>query len=103
MSQTGRVVGLIRPLAVYHAIPLRQRRVRRLWFEHVSTLDLTPHLDIGRPRDRLVATFIALFGWLPLDGTRFGHVGGKALQTCLARSWIGYVLALLRRRSEAWL
>ena len=67
-------------------------------FEHVSTLDLTPHLDVGRPRDRLVGTLIALFGWLPLDGTRFGHlVGGCALQTCLARGWIGYDLALFRR------
>ena len=66
-------------------------------FEHVSTLDLTPHLDIGRPRDRLVATFIALFGWLPLDGTRVGHlVGGNALHTCLARGWMGYDLALFR-------
>ena len=70
-------------------------------FEHVSTHDLTPHLDLGRPRDRLVATFIALFGWLPLDGTRFGHlVGGSALHTCLARGWIGYDLALFRRRSD---
>ena len=67
-------------------------------FEHVSTLDLTPHLAVGRPRDRLVAVFVALFGWLPLDGTRFGHlVGGSALQTCLARGWIGYDLALFRR------
>jgi len=67
-------------------------------FDHISTLDLTPYLHIGRPRDRLVATFIALFGWLPLDGTRFGHlVGGSALQTCLARGWIGYDLALFRR------
>ena len=69
-------------------------------FEHVSTLDLTPHLVVGRPRDRLVATLVALCGWLPLDGTRFGHlVGGSALQTCLARGWIGYDLALFRRRS----
>ncbi|MDP6579439.1 MAG: methyltransferase domain-containing protein [Vicinamibacterales bacterium] len=68
-------------------------------FEHVSTSDLTPHLHVGRPRDRLTALFIALFGWLPLDTTRFGHlVGGSALQTCLARDWIGYDLALFRRR-----
>ena len=68
-------------------------------FEHVSTVDLTPHLDGGRPRDRLIAACVALFGWLPLDGTRFGHLlGGSALQTCLARGWIGYDLALFRRR-----
>ena len=67
-------------------------------FEHVSTLDLTPDLEIGRARDRLGAVCLALFGWLPLDGTRCGHlVGGSALQTCLARGWIGYDLALFRR------
>ena len=67
-------------------------------FEHLSTHDLTPHLAINRPRDRVAAAFVALFGWLPLDRTRFGHlVGGSALQTCLARGWIGYDLALFRR------
>ena len=72
---------------------------REAGFEHVSTRDLTPHLEVGRPRDRLAAVFIAVFGWLPLDGTRLGHlVGGSALQTCLARGWIGYDLALFRRR-----
>jgi hypothetical protein len=68
-------------------------------FDHVSTVDLTPHLDGGRPRDRLIAACVAVFGWLPLDGTRFGHLlGGSALQTCLSRGWIGYDLALFRRR-----
>ena len=68
-------------------------------FEHLSTHELTPDLEIGRARDRLAAVFFALFGWLPFDGSRFGHlVGGSALQTCLARGWIGYDLALFRRR-----
>ena len=39
-----------------------------------------------------------LFGWLPLDATRYGYVsGGSALQTCIERAWIGYDLALFRR------
>ena len=68
-------------------------------FDHVSTVDLTPHLDSSRPRDRLIAACVAVFDWLPLDGTRFGHfLGGSALQTCLSRGWIGYDLALFRRR-----
>ena len=71
-------------------------------FEHVSTDNLTPHLRLARPRDRLAALFIALCGWLPLDRTRFGHlVGGTALQTCLAKGWIGYDLALFRRTAHA--
>lgn len=74
----------------------------RAGFEHLSTDDLTPHLRLGRPRDRLAALFIAACGWLPLDRTRFGHlVGGTALQTCLAKGWIGYDLALFRRVADA--
>ncbi len=74
----------------------------RAGFEHLSTEDLTPHLRLGRPRDRLAAAFIAICGWLPLDRTRFGHlVGGTALQTCLAKGWIGYDLALFRRAVPA--
>ena len=74
----------------------------RAGFEHLATDDLTPHLRLGRPRDRAAALFIALCGWLPLDRTRFGHlVGGTALQTCLARGWMGYDLALFRRTAPA--
>ena len=62
----------------------------RAGFAHLSTDDLTPHLRLGRPRDRAAALFIALCGWLPLDRTRFGHlVGGTALQTCLAKGMDG--------------
>jgi SAM-dependent methyltransferase len=72
---------------------------RAAGFEHVSTTDLTPWLEIDRPRDRAIATFVALFGWLPLDRTRVAHVaGGSALQVCLKRGWIGYDLVRLRRR-----
>ena len=74
----------------------------RAGFEHLSTDDLTPHLRLGRPRDRVAALFIAVCGWLPLDRTRFGHlVGGTALQTCLAEGWIGYDLALFRRTADS--
>ena len=67
-------------------------------FEHDSTVDLSPFLEIQRPRDRAISALLALFGWLPLERTAVGHVvGGAALQTCLKRGWIGYELALFRR------
>lgn len=70
-------------------------------FRHLSTSDLTPHLELGRPRDHAVALFVRLFGWLAIDD-RFGHLtGGDALQQCLRRGWIGYDLAWFRRRGGA--
>ena len=69
-------------------------------FEHEETTDLTPWLELGRPRDRLVAALVAMFGWLPLEESRFGMLaGGSALQTCLRRGWIGYDLVRFRRRA----
>ena len=45
MTQTGRAVGLIRSLALYHAIPWRQRRLRRLYTNFAGPGDLT--FDLG--------------------------------------------------------
>ena len=45
MSQAGRAIGLIRSLAMYHAVPLRQRRLRRLYATFAGPGDLT--FDLG--------------------------------------------------------
>lgn len=45
METGNRLVGLLRSLAVYHAIPLRQRRLRALYGQFVSTSDLV--FDLG--------------------------------------------------------
>ena len=67
-------------------------------FAHHGTTDLTPWLELGRPRDRAIALFVSLFRWLPLERIQVGHVvGGSALQTCLARGWVGYELTAFRR------
>lgn len=71
---------------------------RAAGFEHESTTDLSPYLELRRVRDRIANVLLALFGWLPLDATRYGYVsGGSALQMCIERGWIGYDLALFRR------
>lgn len=73
---------------------------RTAGFEHESTTDLTPWLELRRPRDRAIDVLGAVLGWLPPATGRFGYlVGGSALQTCLARGWIGYDLAVFRRGS----
>ena len=56
-SQTVRALGLLRSLAVYHAVPLRQRRLRRLYTRFAGTGDLT--FDLGAHvgnRTRALAT-----------------------------------------------
>ncbi len=71
---------------------------RAAGFEHISTVDLSPHLRIHRVRDRMISAFLSLVGWLPIDRQRFAPLlGGRALQTCLEKGWIRYELALFRR------
>src|SRR5262245_61235919 len=58
MSQLDRGLGLLRSLAIYHAIPLRQRRLRRLYNEFVSPGDLV--FDIGAHAGNRVRGFASL-------------------------------------------
>jgi cyclopropane fatty-acyl-phospholipid synthase-like methyltransferase len=69
-------------------------------FEHVSTTDLTPWLELDRPRDRASAALVPLLSVLPGAASRWAHLlGGSALQRCLANGWIGYELVVFRRRA----
>ncbi len=71
---------------------------RAAGFEHRSTVDLSPYLEIHRVRDRVVGALLSLLGWLPSVRTRFDYLaGGAALQTCLERGWIRYELVVFRR------
>jgi SAM-dependent methyltransferase len=71
---------------------------RSAGFEHESTVDLSPYLEIRRLRDRVGQVMLRLFGSLPVVATRSDYLrGGSALQTCLERGWIGYDLARFRR------
>ena len=71
---------------------------RAAGFEHESTDDLSPYLEIRRVRDRVGQVRLRLLGSRPLGATRFDYLrGGAALQTCLDRGWIGYDLARFRR------
>jgi SAM-dependent methyltransferase len=72
---------------------------RAAGFEHESTIDLTPFLEMGRPRDRAIAALASVLRRLPAYGSRLGPMlGGSALQACLAHGWIGYDFVVFRRR-----
>jgi len=75
---------------------------RAAGFDHESTIDLTPYLEIARRRDRAIAVLLAALKRLPLQTTRFDPlIGGHALQTCLARGWVGYEFTVFRRRERS--
>jgi FkbM family methyltransferase len=58
MSRLDRFVGIARSMAIYHAIPLRQRRMRRLYATFVKPGDLV--FDIGAHAGNRVRGFAAL-------------------------------------------
>src|SRR5437762_11058602 len=58
MSRLDRGVGLARSLVIYHAIPLRQRRLRRLYGHFVRAGDLV--FDIGAHAGNRVRAFASL-------------------------------------------
>ena len=75
-----------------------QALAREGGFEHDSTVDLSPYLELNRPRDRAIKVLAAFAGWLPVRWSRLDHLlGGSALQECLERGWIGYDLAIFQR------
>jgi SAM-dependent methyltransferase len=77
-----------------------QACARSAGFEHESSVDLSPWLEIRRARDRIINRLCAVaepfgFGGLGLDFL----LGGRALQECLANGWIGYDFTVFRRRA----
>jgi len=73
------------------------RLAREAGFEHESTQDLTPLLELKRGRDVAISVGVALLKRLPFDTERFDYaIGGNALQTCLARGWIGYEVTVFK-------
>jgi tocopherol O-methyltransferase len=70
-------------------------------FEPVETLDLTPFLEIRRPRDYAMGALMRCFGWLPIDGSYWSMLyGGHALQVALKRGWIRHQVLVLRRSPQ---
>jgi cyclopropane fatty-acyl-phospholipid synthase-like methyltransferase len=72
---------------------------RKVGFEPVETLDLTPFLEMQRPRDYAIGALMRCFGWLPVRGNYWAMLyGGHALQLSLKRGWMKYLLLTWQRR-----
>ena len=67
-------------------------------FIPLEDLDLTPYLELGRPRDRLLGAVLALSRHLPLHSYRWRSLqGGHALQRALRARLIDYRFLVWRR------
>lgn len=65
---------------------------------HESTSDLSPYVNIGRPRDWIVDALAEPLQRLPWRWDRLDPwLGGSALQRCLREGWVGYDVAVFRR------
>lgn len=65
---------------------------------HRETVDLTPYLEIRRPRDYAMGALMRCFGWLPIRGSYWSMLyGGHALQIGLKRGWIKHELLVWER------
>ena len=72
---------------------------RSAGFEHESSIDLSPWLEIRRARDRIINRLCAVAEPFGLGRRGFDFLlGGRALQECLANGWIGYDFTVFRRR-----
>lgn len=58
MSRASRAIGIVRSLVVYHAIPLRQRRMQRLYRQFVGPGDLV--FDVGAHVGNRTRAFAAI-------------------------------------------
>jgi hypothetical protein len=60
-------------------------------FELVEDRDLTPFLELDRPRDRALGLLMALTRPFASMSPRLeGHLGGNALRQCLKRGLVAY-------------
>jgi SAM-dependent methyltransferase len=75
-----------------------QQHAAHAGFVPISTVDLTPYLELSRPRDRVIALLARATGWMPHFSTRLAPlIGGSALQRAISKGWIAYHCASFRR------
>ena len=68
----------------------------------VQDVDLTPHLELRRPRDRFISLLVTLARPLRLPGDYWHSlVGGDALQRALAGGFLAYRFLVFETRTDA--
>ncbi|GGL89828.1 MULTISPECIES: SAM-dependent methyltransferase [Micromonospora] len=87
-----------------HSVSELTEMGQRAGLRLLENVDLTAHLRLGRPRDRVIDVVVGATGALPrvrdrLVETPFwaNMIGGSALQAGLSRRWIEYRLLVLER------
>jgi len=74
--------GWVAPTVI--SVQQAEQAAARAGFELHQSLDLTPYLELRRPRDRMLSALVWLLGQLPIPGYRWRSlVGGNALQMAL--------------------
>src|SRR5690606_5167148 len=67
-------------------------------FTREESIDLTPYLELGRPRDWGIALLMRTLGWLPIERSYWSMLyGGHALQVALQRGYLSYLFTAWRR------
>jgi SAM-dependent methyltransferase len=76
-------------------------RAARAGFSHVETIDLTPYLEIRRPRDYAIGALMRSFGWLPIQHNYWLMLyGGHAAQIGLKRGWLKHAFVVWSRNES---
>jgi len=73
--------------------------VAKTWgFQLTSRDDLTPFLELNRPRDLFIRILVGLLGWLPLRSPFWNNLlGGDSLQRLLLRGDLRYLLFYFKK------
>jgi SAM-dependent methyltransferase len=70
-------------------------------FRLIRDRNLTPHLHLGRPRDRAIALLVRLTGnWMERHSYLKALVGGDAKQQCYRESLVDYRLLVFEKQTD---
>jgi cyclopropane fatty-acyl-phospholipid synthase-like methyltransferase len=86
--------GWVAPTVI--SLQQAEQAAARAGFELHRNMDLTPCLELRRPRDRMLSALVSLLGQLPIPGYRWRSlVGGNALRMAL-------LAGLIEHRFVCW-